>query len=366
MVKDEVINGYKILKDSTMNGMCSWTFAIKSGKEYFIKEFLHPTYPTPDAPGSTKTKEKKKSDCDTFERHQKEIVNTVRSKCSVGGNLIFAIDFFRNGTKYYKVTEKIDVASLPLSEISMLDMKKKVLIITTVSFSLKILHDVDIVHGDLKPDNILIKKIDSGLKKVDGGYTTKLIDFDSSFFNKNPPEISEEVVGDIAYYSPELLRYIKNDEKTKREHLTTKSDIFALGLIFSKYLSNNFPSFNKEKYKFISVAANNKEEIKLSADVCPDELEKLINSMLAFNPNDRPEIKEVHQKLKSLLTSKELIEWKPLIITEKAIPETRGKLKISMGSKKDAVPVDTSSATPSVSSVKFGKGLKKYKWKGSA
>ena len=248
MVKGDIINGYKILNDGTMNGMCSWSFASKNDKEYFIKEFMYPTYPTPDAPGSQKTKEKKKNDCILFEKHQNEIVNTVKSKCSVGGNLIFAIDFFRYDTKYYKITEKINVASIPLSELSTLELKKRVLIMTTVAFSLKILHDLNIVHADLKPDNILIKKIDSALKKVDGGYTTKLIDFDSSFFSKNPPIISDEVVGDLAYYSPELLRYIKNDEKTKREDLTTRSDIFALGLIFSKYLNNSFPYFDKEKY----------------------------------------------------------------------------------------------------------------------
>ncbi len=359
MLKGEVINGYKILKDGVMNGMCSWTFALKGDKEFFIKEFLHPTFPTLDAPGSAKTKEKKKADCDVFEKHQKEIVNTVRSKCSVGGNLIFAIDFFRNGTKYYKVTEKIDVASIPLSEISTLDMKKKVLIMTTVSFSLKILHDVDIVHGDLKPDNILIKKIDSGLKKVDGGYTTKLIDFDSSFFNKQPPEISEEVVGDIAYYSPELLRYIKNDEGTKREHLTTKSDIFALGLIFCKYLTNSFPKFDREKFKFISVAANNGTNIKIESDVCPKDLEQLIDSMLAFNPIDRPEIKEVHQKLKSLLVSKELLEWKPIKEMKDVKVEAKGKLKISIGTKKGPTIIDNPTTTPIGSRVKFGKGLKK-------
>lgn len=360
MIKGELINGYKILKDGVMNGMCSWTFAVKGDKEFFIKEFLYPTFPTLDAPGSVKTKEIKKASCDVFEKHQKEIVNTVRSKCSIGGNLIFAIDFFRSGTKYYKVTEKIDVASIPLSEISMLDMKKKVLIMTTVSFSLKILHDVNIVHGDLKPDNILIKKIDSGLKKVDGGYTTKLIDFDSSFFNKQPSEISEEVVGDIAYYSPELLRYIKNDEGTKREHLTTKSDIFALGLIFCKYLTNSFPTFDREKFKFISVASNNGVKIKITSDVCPKDLEQLIDSMLAFNPIDRPDIKDVHQKLKSFRGSTELLEWKPLEEKEAVKVEPKSKLKISMGSKKETAIIESpTSTTPIGSRVKFGKGLKK-------
>ena len=33
MLKGEVINGYKILKDGVMNGMCSWTFALKTQNE---------------------------------------------------------------------------------------------------------------------------------------------------------------------------------------------------------------------------------------------------------------------------------------------------------------------------------------------
>lgn len=359
MVKGDIINGYKILNDGTMNGMCSWSFASKNDKEYFIKEFMYPTYPTPDAPGSQKTKEKKKNDCILFEKHQNEIVNTVKSKCSVGGNLIFAIDFFRYDTKYYKITEKINVASIPLSELSTLELKKRVLIMTTVAFSLKILHDLNIVHADLKPDNILIKKIDSALKKVDGGYTTKLIDFDSSFFSKNPPIISDEVVGDLAYYSPELLRYIKNDEKTKREDLTTRSDIFALGLIFSKYLNNSFPYFDKEKYKFISVAANNDEKIKIDTGICPLELETMINSMLEFNPENRPDIKDIHQRLKSLLSSKEIHDWKPSGLVEIKRSEPKSKLKITMGKSKEVIEKDKDISSSTESRVRFGKGLKK-------
>jgi hypothetical protein len=82
--------------------------------------------------------------------------------------------------------------------------------------------------------------------------------------------------------------------------------------------------------------------------------------MLALNALERPEIKEVHQKLRSLLISKELLEWKPLKETEAEKVETKGKLKISMGSTKEAVVAENSpTSSPPVSRVKFGKGLKK-------
>ena len=71
----------------------------------------------------------------------------------------------------------------------------------TVAHSLKILHDLRIVHSDLKPSNVLIKRTELG-------YTTKLIDFDSSYIAGRPPP-PEEIVGTINYYSPELLGYIQ-------------------------------------------------------------------------------------------------------------------------------------------------------------
>lgn len=367
MNKGEVIKGYKILHDATMTGggMCTWTFAEKGDKEFFIKEFLSPVYPTDKSPGSPKIKEKRKEHCQVFEKYQKRIIDTVRSKCAEGGNLIFAQDFFRHGSKYYKVTDKVDVASISLLDISELELKKRILIMTTVSHSLKVLHDSNIVHGDLKPDNILIKKIDSGLKKEKDGYTTKLIDFDNSFFNENPPELTDEVVGDLAYYSPELLRYIKKTDTTSGKELTVKSDIFALGLIFSKYLTNSAPYFDKDKYQFPSVAVNNGVVLKIVSGVYPKKLESLINSMLVFKYEDRPSISSVHADLKSLLHSTEVADWKPKIKEEKSsyldIPfdPPKGKLKFSKSFKKTDDEKKDPKDISSTSRVRLGKNLRK-------
>ena len=97
-----------------------------------------------------------------------------------GGNLIVTLDFFRAGAKYYKTTERVDAVDLGVAGIAALPFKQRLVLLKSVAHSLKILHDLHIVHGDLKPDNVLVKRTELG-------YTSKLIDFDSSYVAGRPP-----------------------------------------------------------------------------------------------------------------------------------------------------------------------------------
>ena len=149
--------------------------------------------------------------------------------------LELAVDFFRSGTCYYKVTEKIDTASLSCEEISKLPLDKIFLIAKSVCHSVRILHDLNIVHGDLKPDNILIKKTSLG-------FSGKLIDFDDSYFSGNPPTDRESLVGTPEYYSPEQAAYIMDEDAVIDGcTLTLKSDIFTLGIILCEYFTGKKP-----------------------------------------------------------------------------------------------------------------------------
>ncbi|MDW8296451.1 MAG: protein kinase [Raineya sp.] len=293
MLKGEIINGYEILQDFTTagGGLSKWSFARKGGKEYFIKEFLSPKYPTDSSPGSPKSKERKKKECEKFENHHKALMKQINERCGVGGNLVVTLDFFRVGSTYYKVTEKIDVASLSPKEVYALPLANKILILKTIAHSLNILHKAGIVHGDLKPENVLIKQTRLNY------YTTKLIDFDNSYFSGNPPELSEEVVGDMVFYSPELARYIQGKENP--ENLTTQSDIFALGLLYCIFLQGELPDFPK-KFMYPCLAVNEGKELKLVDAKLPKKLKKLVNTMLAPSPAERPSAEEIFETLKNL------------------------------------------------------------------
>lgn len=296
MTIGQIINGYKITQEftTTGGGLCRWTFAEKNGKTFFLKEFLHPKYPTPESPGGPKTKERKATACKKFEDHHNKLRTAIADKVGAGGNLVATIDFFRNGTTYYKVTEKVDTTSSTIPQISKLPLQQRLLILKTVAHSVSILHQLSIVHGDIKPENILIKKTS------ESNYIAKLIDFDNSYFSSKPPDISDEddIVGDPTYYSPELGLYIKRHKDAKPTDLTTQSDIFALGLVFSQYLTGILPDF-KSELKYAWVAANNGDTVIIRDKDIPPLLKELVNSMLQKNLHSRPSIDKVFQTLKS-------------------------------------------------------------------
>lgn len=290
MKAGEVVNGYLILEDFKVvgAGLSKWTFAERGGRQFFIKEFLSPTFPDAAAPGSEKTKAKKRTRCATFEVQHRGMQKALAPLSAYGGNLIVTLDFFRWGAKYYKVTEKVDAEDLGVGGVAGLELRWQLVLMKSVAHSLKILHDLRIVHGDLKPSNILIKRTELG-------YTTKLIDFDSAYIDGNPPS-AEEIVGTINYYSPELLGYIQQ-AGVQPTDLGVASDVFALGLIYSEYLTGAGPPFDTGRYHEPAVAVRSGETLRVPRTGVLPALADLVDGMLLADPTKRPTIGQIHTTL---------------------------------------------------------------------
>lgn len=296
MKAGQLINGYRLSSDGTTvnGGRCVWAFGTKDGKEFFIKQFLSPKYPVPgEAPGSEKRKRKLKEKCERFEQQQNRFMAEFQKRVRAGGNLTVPVEFVRVGSFYYKIAPKIDVSSINLEDIVKLPLDRKLLIAKTAARCLKTLHNMHIAHGDLKPNNILINKTEMG------HFVAKLIDFDDSFFEGEVNENPGEVIGDFVYYSPELLRYIKEGGDELRAKVTCKSDIFALGIIYYQYFSGRLPTFNKSKYQYLAVSVLDGKRPGLSRrHLRNKKLTNLIAEMLSINPGDRPSAIEILDELK--------------------------------------------------------------------
>jgi serine/threonine protein kinase len=290
----EVINGYGVITEPTNSGggMCVWAFAGKGGREYFIKEFLQPKWPTPESMGSPAGKERRRADCQEFERRHNEIMRRLAHATTTpgGGNLVTAVDFFRSGTTYYKVTEKIVTASL--ASLRDLPVRERAVILRTLVLSLQMLHRKEIVHGDMKPANVLIQKVpESSL------HTAKLIDFDDSYLSGNPPP-RDQIVGDSVFGAPEWFSYTKKESTVLPGALTRAADIFALGLLFHHYLTDSLPGYESPRFSAPGQAVSAGQRLTVDGRLSPGLL-GLLDRMLAPASGDRPMVDQVFNELRN-------------------------------------------------------------------
>lgn len=261
------------------SGFSKWGTAIKEGKKYFIKEFLSPIMPDETSPLSQALREEKCLEAYQFYKEKSELYAAIRS--ADNGNIVYIRDFFSWQSHFYITTEFVETNGISWGFIHELPLEKIELILKVLVYSVSRLHEKKIIHGDLKPDNILIKET------VDGFFTVKLIDFDSSMFEGSCLESNDDIQGDTVYLAPEAFLGIIGENCV----LTTKVDIFALGIIFHQYLSGLFPFFSDE-YDYLYEAVLDGAKYTISPDI-PEKYRLLISKMLTRNPEERPNLNEV-------------------------------------------------------------------------
>lgn len=284
------INNYSFEKPLTSDnsGFSKWGFGTRGGKTYFVKEFLSPTYPADD---KVYTEEKKKSKivlCTKYVEQKKKIYEALRKVTD--GNLVVVEQFFRVGAKYYISTQAITGSPLSITDIASYPFIDRLQLCCSVAHAMARVHEKNIVHADIKPDNILV--IPTRLN----GLKPNIIDFDCSFFENESPKLGEELNGDMVYLSPEVFLHLAGIES----NLTTQIDVFALGLLFYQYLTGTLPVFDKTKYQYAYEAILDGKELGLNA-VKNETCQALIQKMLNIDPKNRPQIRSVFNTLNGLL-----------------------------------------------------------------
>ncbi len=276
------IRGYQIRGElkTTNSGFSKWGFADKGGKTYFIKEFIDPVYPVCTDVLEPAMIERKKRICKEFEDRTALLYREINN-CS-DGNLVYIEDFFREGSHYYLTMEKVTAVSMSL--IKRLPREDRIRVCKTLIHSIGRMHQRGIVHADIKLDNIMFRELPSG--KI----TAKVIDFDNSFWESEPPDPEEEVHGDPVYMAPETFRMMETEEGA----LTRAIDVFALGLVFHQIFTGELPGFDRSAYDYPFESVLDGAGLSYSMEI-PEEWRNMIIRMTEKDVDRRISLAEAEQ-----------------------------------------------------------------------
>ena len=209
-------------------------------------------------------------------------------------NILTVYEIGEVGGINYIATEFIDGQVL-----SQHNSKEKISLETILDISIQIVsalqtaHEAGIVHRDIKPDNVMIRKdgivkvLDFGLAKLSEKQSANESDSEAAKIAKattNPGMI----MGTPNYMSPEQAR---------GKGITHQTDIFSFGIVLYEMLSGRLP-FQGESPMDVIGAILHKEPLPLKQLLpeLPDEIEQIVNKALRKNLDER------YQNTKDLLT----------------------------------------------------------------
>lgn len=307
----ETLGTYELTGHLTsQNGAYSiWGFGRKRGRNYFIKQFLSPKYPENDTKSSPERLERKKKQCARFAEKKVALYQSINENSD--GNAVRIEEFFRVESKYYITMEKIEALPWTVHDVAALPDQTKRFLCGIIAHGIAGLHKGHVIHADLKHDNILYTKTTAG------GYTAKIIDFDSGFLESDPPADGEEIVGDQLYFSPEAcMTFWGNNPE-----LTCKMDVFALGVLFHQYFADEMPGFPADKGSYPGEAVARGATVEISAKV-PEDLRPLLAQMLRFDFTERPTAMEVYTAMMRTVIRERVVTPPPTSPGPAATPKT--------------------------------------------
>lgn len=282
------INNYIFDKPLTSNnsGFSKWGIGQRGGRTFFVKEFLSPTFPAETSVYTEQRKLERMELCNQFVQKKVKLYQAIRKASD--GNLVIPEQFFRVGAKFYMSTQAIMAPKMSVEQIADRSFLDRLRLCCIIAHAIAGLHGQRIIHADIKPDNILV--INCGVPHA------RIIDFDCSFFEEDPPKLGDELNGDMVYLSPEGFLHIAGIESK----LSCKMDVFALGLIFHQYLTGVLPRFDTGEYQYAYESVLDGHPLDtglIRNDICA----KLISEMVQKDPDARPESSQVFEILDQLL-----------------------------------------------------------------
>ncbi|PON85953.1 Mitogen-activated protein kinase kinase kinase [Trema orientale] len=190
-----------------------------------------------------------------------------------GGTLATVTEFMVNGSLRHVL----------LSKERYLDRRKRLIIAMDAAFGMEYLHSKNIVHFDLKCDNLLVNLKDP-LRPI-----CKVGDFGLSKIKRNTL-VTGGVRGTLPWMAPELL----NGSSSK---VSEKVDVFSFGIVLWEILTGEEPYANMHYGAIIGGIVNNTLRPPVPS-YCDSEWRLLMEQCWAPDPVARPSFTEIARRLR--------------------------------------------------------------------
>ncbi|MEZ6142029.1 MAG: protein kinase [Zavarzinella sp.] len=174
-------------------------------------------------------------------------------------------------------------------------------------------HKLGLIHRDIKPGNLWLESPNARVKILDFGLA-KPMDSEVELTK------SGTIVGTPAYMSPEQAR---------ADEIDHRSDLFSVGVMLYRLTTGQLPFAGKTTMAVLMALATEepKPVRELNPEV-PESLERLINQLLAKNPDQRPKdaataiahLREVAEELKNPGHTQPIVEAMPVTYVPMSMP----------------------------------------------
>lgn len=198
-------------------------------------------------------------------------VNLLRDVCQKCTQVVKYINraVDKKNSLLYIITELLEVVEI--------EMNKQFLLLYL--FGLKCIHDNDIIHGDIKPDNVL--------------FTTRGVKFIDFGFSHTKKEIKTySMIGTAYFMSPEkVMGNMLTFDDAKR------NDVRSLGITLYYIFNKKYPWKDADTFMDAYLHARDVHINIFDKIIQPShtgsDVDDIINKMLIIDPNKRSTIEEL-------------------------------------------------------------------------